>query len=201
MGFKITMTTEACCLVKKWIFYRIYAKKDVENWYGKLLNEIVKPFADNYRHETDCVWFNYYNYPLTSEEWKEMGRRESFKVGERVHFIRFRVRAEEKEVDRLESELVRLIDKCDIVKVKEKCAEDTEGVLSRIFGNNRVEMSIRFLNICSEIALSMLTSDNKLHLKEGYAYVFLHYFWNMFTLQESLGRVGDSPHCFIPLKE
>lgn len=193
--------SEACCLVKKWIFYKIYAKKNVENWYGKLLNEIVKPFADNHRHETDCIWFNYYNYPLASKEWKEMGSRGSFKVGERVRFIRFRVRAERKKANRLESELVRLIDKCDIIKAKEKCVEDTEAVLSGIFGSNRVEMSVRFLDICSELTLSMLGSDNKLHLKEGYAYGFLHYFWNMFTLQESLGRVDGSPHRFVPIKD
>jgi len=190
--------------MKKWIFYKIYVKDDVEDWYGKLLNEIVKAFANNYRHETDCIWFNYYNYPLANGEWKKMESKESFKVGERVRFVRLRVRAEGKDVARLERELVKLMDKCDIVKVKEKCFEDTEKVVSDIFGNNRVELSIRFLNICSEITLSMLTADNKLRLvelpsKRG-AYVFLHYFWNMFTLQDSPAKVEGFPYLIIPVE-
>lgn len=192
-------------MVKKWIFYKIYAKRDIEDWYGKLLNEIVKPFADKYRNETDCIWFNYYKQTLTSEMLEEMRCKESFIVGERVHFIRFRVHAEKKEVDKLEKELVGLIDKCDIVKVKEKCIEDTEKVLSRIFGKNRVEMTIRFLNTCSEITLSLLTSDNRLRLIElpsdRGAYAFLHYFLNMLILSELNLQVQGSPCWAIPIKE
>lgn len=189
--------------MKRWIFYKIYAKNNVENWYGKLLNEIVKPFANDFRHKTDCIWFNYYNDDLKTEEWKEMKCKEFFKMGDRVHFIRFRVRAEENEVNRLEREVVRLIDNCNIVKVKEKCIENTDEILSNEFGKDRVELSIRFLNICSEIVLSMLTLDNRLSLIESpskaYAYGFLHYFWNMFTLQEDL--LPNCQYLFLPIKQ
>lgn len=193
---------------KKWIFYKIYSKENVENWYGKLLSEIAKPFADKYRSETDCIWFNYYAYQLKVEEWKEMKCKEFFKAGDRVHFIRFRVRTEEKKADKLESELSKLIEKCDAVKTKEKCIEDTSKVLANEFGVNRVEMSVKFLNVCSEIVLSILsnneldfgkcsTQGNVINYKEMPPYRFLHYFHNMLTLREllELKRNGNIYMC------
>lgn len=82
------------------------------------------------------------------------------------------------EVPMLEKELLKLIASSSTVLEKEKCEFRAKEILSKEFGKERIELSIRYLNLCSEIVLSMATKDNRLSDKVN-ALKFRHYFCNM----------------------
>lgn len=160
--------------MEKWIYYRIYAR-DVPNWYKGLLNEVVKPFAERYRKYTRCIWFNCYYPKYLRDEPCET----KFKEGVVVRYIRLRILTTE-EAPMLEKELLKLIASSSVVLEKEKCEFRAEEILSDQFGNRRVELSIRYLNLCSEIVLSMLDESKLFYGK--HAERFRHYFCNMLRI-------------------
>lgn len=168
-------------MTKDWIYYRIYAKP-VEKWYEKLLNEVVKPFVDKNRQITGCIWFNRYfpNY-LRDEPCEQ-----KFKEGAVVRYIRLRVLASRETIPKLEKDLTKLIKDSPTVLEKEKCVFREKKILTKEFGSNRIELSKKYLNICSEIALSLLTPDNEMpsHTEKQLPIKFLHYLCNMLKVHD-----------------
>ena len=52
----------------QWLYFKIYAK-DVENWYYKILGEVVKPFTQRNEQLIDKFFFFHYveNYGACSD--------------------------------------------------------------------------------------------------------------------------------------
>ena len=161
--------------MRKWIYYRIYAH-DVLNWYERLLNEIVKPFAKNHRKDTQCIWFNCYYPKYLRDEPCET----KFKKGTTVRYIRLRILTIEEKASMLEKELLKLVTSSSTALDKEKCEFRAKEILSNEFGTRRSELSIKYLNLCSEIVLSLLDESKLFHDK--YAERFRHYFCNMLRI-------------------
>ena len=161
--------------MEEWIHYRIYAHA-VSDWNERLLKEVVKPFAESYRKHTQCIWFNCYSpYYLRDEPCET-----KFKEGDFVQYIRFRILTTEEDAPMLEQGLLELIASSSTVLEKEKCEFRAKEILSKEFGNGRIELSIRYLDLCSDIVLSLLGENKATH--DRHAERFRHYFCNMLRI-------------------
>lgn len=148
-----------------WLYYKIYAE-DTDNWYYKILNQVVKPFVQQNDAMIDKFFFFHYkeNYgirPNGSVEFERNCERK-FEAGVRVRYVRLRVRAKDEHLSALENSLLSLIMNSQTVLEKEKCPFDVEADLGERFGHSRTELAVNYLDAFSQMVLSLLTSNNQL---------------------------------------
>jgi len=143
--------------MKDWLYYRIYAKP-IEEWYHKLLKEIVKPFISKNEKIIYSFFFFHYQHPYGIKPWDEKieAYEPKFKQGEYVCFIRLRVLAEQKNINTLEENLNRFIDTSPTAIEREKCPFDEKADLGGRFGEIRRILVRNYLEYASRLTLSLL---------------------------------------------
>lgn len=141
--------------LKDWLYYKIYAKP-INDWYPRLLKEVVQPFISNNEKSIDSFFFFKYRMQYGIHETLEKGCEQKFKVGEWVNFIRLRVLAQQEIISNLENELLKLIKASPTVLETEKCKYDEVADLGNRFGKQRVEKVRKYLEYACRISLSLL---------------------------------------------
>ena len=141
--------------MKDWIYYKIYAK-EVNDWYPRLLKEIVQPFISKNEEVIESFFFFKYHFRYGIDEKVEKACEQKFKVGELVSFIRLRVLAEQENIENLEDGLLKLIEASPTVLETEKCKYDEMADLGNRFGKQRVEQVRKYLEYACRICLSLL---------------------------------------------
>jgi hypothetical protein len=157
----------------KWLYYKIYAR-DVDDWYYKLLNEIVKPFTQKFDSQIEKIFFFHYVEDYRAEPNCE----HKLNVGERVRYIRFRFRADDKLCGSLENNLLSLVSNSSTVIEKEKCEYCVDADLGNRFGLQRTELAVNYLDAFARMVLSLLTENNLLEDSDK-PYSLIHLMHNM----------------------
>jgi hypothetical protein len=178
--------------MKDWLYYRIYAKPNLDDWYPRLLREVVQPFISKNEKSVDSFFFFWYRMQYGIHEGLEKGCEQKFEVGEWVSFIRFRVLAERENISNLEGELLKFIKMSPTVLETEKCTYNEKGDLGGRFGETRRELVRKYLEYASRITLSLLAElkDDKYYDNIG---GLIHLPSNM------LNYVIECPKCKIPI--
>lgn len=142
--------------MKDWLYYRIYAKP-VDDWYSKLLKEVVKPFVSENETMIDSFFFLHYHHPYGVKPYDNVEAKEpKFKVGDEVWFIRLRILAEKTDIPVLETNFKRIISKSQTVLEIEECSYNEKADLGVRFGEERRELVRKYLEYASRITLSLL---------------------------------------------
>lgn len=131
--------------------------RDVDRWYLKILCEIVRPFFEANTQRIEKMFFFHYEQPYEAD--KNCRPSSRFAGGEQVRYVRMRFRVPKSELDRLEKNLVTLIDTSQTALEKEKCQYDPVEDLGSRFGTNRLELALNYLDSFARMVLSMLTND------------------------------------------
>ena len=142
---------------KDWIYYRIYSKPDLDDWYPRLLKEVVKPFVSQNEEYIDSFFFLKYHHHYAVRPYDEIETDDPmFRQGEIVWFIRFRVLTQKKNITNLEDELMTLIKKSPTVLANEKCKYNEIEDLGNRFGKQRVKEVRKYLEYACRLSLSLL---------------------------------------------
>lgn len=149
---------------------------DVDRWYLKILCEIVKPFFEANMHKIEKMFF--FQYQERYEADKKCNPSSTFTQGERVRYVRMRFRVPKDELDRLEKNLVSLIDASQTTLEKERCQYDPAEDLGDRFGLNRLELALDYLDSFARMVLSLLTPNADLEDTEK-PYGAIHLLHNM----------------------
>jgi len=155
--------------MKDWLYYRIYVRPHFNDWYPRLLREVVQPFISKNEKSIDSFFFFMYHMQYGIHEGLEKGCEHRFKVGEWVSFIRLRVWAEQENISNLEGELLKFIKMSPTVLETEKCTYNEKEDLGGRFGETRRELVRKYLEYASRITLSLLDEprDEKYYDKIG----------------------------------
>jgi len=141
--------------MKDWIYYKIYAK-EVNDWYPRLLKEIVQPFISKNEEVIDSFFFLKYHLQYGVHETLEKACEQKFNIGDVVNFIRLRVLAKQENISNLEEKLLKLVRASPTVIETEKCKYDELADLGNRFGKQRVEKVRKYLEYTCRIRLSLL---------------------------------------------
>jgi len=142
-----------------WIYYRVFAK-NVEHWYFKILNEVARPFFQANMKSIEKLFFFHYIEPYKFD--RKCEPLKMFAIGEEVRYVRMRFLVANNEILRLHKDLVSLIDASPTVLGKEECEYEPREDLGNRFGQERLELSIGYLDSFARMMLSMLTKDGEL---------------------------------------
>ncbi len=160
-----------------WLYYKIYAE-DTANWYYRILNEVIKPFAQQNQQLIDKFFFFHYQEAYAHEGTDEP----KFEVGAPVRYVRLRARAREEDIDALERSLLELTKGSQTTVETEKLEYDFNADLGNRFGLQRTELAVSYLDAFSRMVLSLLTNSNQLE-NGAKPYSAVHLIHNMIGSQ------------------
>ena len=157
-----------------WLYYRIFAR-DVNNWYYKLLNELVKPFVSKNGSLIEKFFFFHYGpCPYNLEPGSEL----KFKEGDIVRYVRFRARVKDENFQQVEQDLLDHIARSQTTIEKEKATFNETADLGNRFGQQRLQLVINYLDSFARMILSLLTDQNQLENTDK-PYSTIHLLHNM----------------------
>jgi hypothetical protein len=165
----------------QWLYFKIYAK-NVENWYYRILNEVVEPFTQRNEQLIDKFFFFHYveNYGVCSDGSIEFepNCEHKFEARTLVRYVRFRARAKDEDIRALEESLQEIVRGSEVTLETEKCQFDLNADLGGRFGQQRRELTVNYLDAFAKMVLSLLMTNNQLE-DGGKPYSAVHLIHNM----------------------